>query len=510
MTLSLLLLLACSSTPAPSDGVPTDGGATDGGATDGGATDGGATDGGATSPAPGVLVLAGGGTEGEVGDASAWSARLYGALVEGGDVTGDGRVRVAVLSTAEETDWLPQYLAWLGADEAENLRVGSREQAQAADLSEYDAAFLKGGDQGEYYDLWNDTAVDQGLLDLHARGGGIGGTSAGAMSQSQWALAGGQDLVSDDVLADSHSPYLDDADGGSGVHDDFLGLLPGALVDTHFTERGRLGRLLGAMALARGQGAPDDLLGVGLEQQTGIVVRDGVVTVHGVGGVSLLRGGSFVREEGVPLRATDVTLQVLTEGAVFDVDSGDLVTRPDGAADVTPTAPGASEAAAWAVDGDLRTHEERCAWLAERDPLPFALRAGLQAPLLDGAVCLTGAHESDDRATVQEAALAALAAAPGATAFLVAWESSLERAVGAGDAVRFADNPEVDGDPRATIVLDGSAVQWTSASPLPSPYDLGDGSLRAVGLGPLTVHVLADSAGTGVTWDQAAREVQGW
>ncbi|MCK6505872.1 cyanophycinase [Myxococcota bacterium] len=488
MTLPLLLL-ACSSSPAPS--------------------------GGADPEAPGVLVLAGGGTEGEVGDASAWSARLYGALLEGGDVTGDGRVRVVVLSTAEETDWLPQYLVWLGADEAENLRVGSREQAQAADPSEYDAAFLKGGDQGEYYDLWNDTALEDGLLALHARGGGIGGTSAGAMSQSQWALAGGQDLVSDDVLADSHSPYLDDADGGSGVHDDFLGLLPGALVDTHFTERGRLGRLLGAMALAREQGAPDDLLGVGLEQQTGIVVRDGVVTVHGVGGVSLLRGGSFVREDGVPLRATDVTLQVLTEGGRFDLDrldldSGEGMTRPDGAVDVTPTAPGASEAAAWAVDGDLRTHEERCAFVAERDPRPFTLRAGQDAPLLDGAICLTGAHESDDRATVQEAALAALAAAPGAGAFLVAFESSLERAAADGDTVRFADNPEVDGAERATIVLDGSAVEWTSASPLPSPYDLGDGSLHAVGLGPLTVHVLADSAGTGVTWDQRARAVIGW
>lgn len=472
--------------------------------------DGGTTDGGGATGASGVLVLAGGGTEGEVGDGAAWSARLYGALLEGGDVTGDGQVRVAVLSTAEETDWLPQYLVWLGADEAENLRLSSREQAGEADLSGYDAAFLKGGDQGEYYDLWNDTAVEAGLLALHARGGGVGGTSAGAMAQSQWALAGGQDLVSDDVLADGHSPYLDDLDGGSGVHDDFLGLLPGALVDTHFTERGRLGRLLGLVALAREQGAPETLLGIGLEQQTGIVLRDGVATVHGVGGVSLLRGGRFVREAGAPLRATGVALEVLTEGGAFELAGGEVTTRPEGAVATTATAPGSSAAAAWAVDGDLRTDEERCAWVAERDPRPFTLRAGEEAPLLDGAICLTGAHGSDDRAAVQEAALAALALAPGSVAFLVATESSLERAADAGDTVRFAGNPAVEGDERATILLDGSGLAWSSASPLPSPYDLGDGSLRAAGLGPLTVHVLADSAGTGLTWDQQARAVRGW
>ena len=101
-----------------------------------------------------------------------------------------------------------------------------------------------------YYDLWNDTEVERAARAPWTAGGAVGGTSAGAMSLSEAALAE-VDPISADVMADSHTPYLDDTDGGSGVHADFIGLLSGALVDTHFTERGRLGRLLGALARDR-------------------------------------------------------------------------------------------------------------------------------------------------------------------------------------------------------------------------------------------------------------------
>ncbi|HNC96024.1 MAG TPA: hypothetical protein PKW90_07860, partial [Myxococcota bacterium] len=135
-------------------------------------------------PTPaGPVVLAGGGSEGDNGDPDSWSARLYKSLLEGGDVTGDGKLRVAVLSVEEEDDWLPRYWEELGADEAFNLQVATRADASdptlEAELADVDAAFLKGGDQGEYYDRWNDSELEAGLLALRERGGGLGGTSAG-------------------------------------------------------------------------------------------------------------------------------------------------------------------------------------------------------------------------------------------------------------------------------------------------------------------------------------------
>ena len=466
---------------------------------------------------PGIVVLAWGGSEGDQGDAESWSARLYGALMEGGDVTGDGLVRVVVLSTAAESDWLPSYLEWLGADEAFNLQVASRQDAEApglgARLAAVDAAFIKGGDQGEYYDLWNDTALELGLRALvEQRGGGIGGTSAGAMSQAGFALAGGQDLVALDVLEDACTPWLDDAsDGGSGVHDDFLGFVPGVVIDTHFTQRGRLGRLAGAMARALDEGAPAALLGIGVEQKTGLVIRAGQARVVGVGAVSFLQAtpaSELVRDCGRPLVFTELRLDRLTEGWVFALDAGLPEQAPVDAEAVAWAGPGTVNTGEWYAYGDLPEHEDRFGWVVERDPDAYALRQGADAPLLVDAVGVLDAHASEARAAGHEALFRALYEQVGATGFLVAAGSLLERPLDAPSQVLFADNDWIDSEPQAaTIVIASHAVEWRSLSPFPSTYDAGDGGLHAAGLSGLQVHILADSARLRLGYDAESRAV---
>ncbi|MBA2322331.1 MAG: cyanophycinase [Deltaproteobacteria bacterium] len=276
-----------------------------------------------TEPTMPVLLLCGGGTEGDVGDATSWSA-VYADLLRNGDVTGDGLVRVAVISEGEETDWVPAYFESLGADEAFNVLVDTRDAADAVVLDDVDAVFLKGGDQGAYYDLWNDTALETAIQSLYRQTlGGVGGTSAGAMSISALALAGGMDLVSADVLEDSHTPYLrDDSDGGTGVHDDFFALLDGeTLVDTHFSNRGRLARLAGTLAEAIDVYALAAPLGIGLDEQTCATVQGGVATVSGVGAVTFLRPGTeaAVRVPGDPLIWADLQLDRLVAGGTFDL-----------------------------------------------------------------------------------------------------------------------------------------------------------------------------------------------
>ncbi len=298
---------------------------------------------------PGVIVLAGGGSEGDEGDEDAWSARLYGELLSVGDVTGDDLVRVAVVSAHEESSWLPEYFEWLGADEAFNVEIGSplaaSDEALDDTFAHVDAVFFKGGDQGAYYDLWNDShfeSVVRAVVD--ERGGAVGGTSAGAMSLSAYALAGGLDLISLDVLEDACTSWLDDdSDGGSGIHDDFLGFVPGVLVDTHFTQRGRLGRLAGAMARAVEDNDLGTLLGVGIEQETGLVIREARAEVVGVGAVSFLQpstDGTLQRVCGRPLVYTDLRLDRLTDGWVFDLEAG----RAD-----ESSAPESAEAVSWDV-----------------------------------------------------------------------------------------------------------------------------------------------------------------
>ena len=468
-------------------------------------------------PGPGIVVLAGGGSEGELGEPASWSARLYAELLAGGDVTGDGLVRVAVLSTAEESDWLPGYFEWLGADEAFNLQLDSRDAADAASLAArlgaVDAAFIKGGDQGEYYDLWNDTALEAGLRALvHERGGGIGGTSAGAMSQAEHALAGGQDLIALDVLEDACTPWLDDAsDGGSSIHDDFLGFVFGVLVDTHFTQRGRLGRLAGAMARAIDDGAPAGLLGVGIEQQTGLVVRDGQARVIGVGAVSFLQAtaaSSLVRDCGHPLVFTDLRLDRLTDGWSFELEPGLVGEPPTDAVAVSWPGVGDANAGEWYAYGDLPQHEERFAWVVERAPAPYGLHPGDDPPMLLDAVAIVDAHDSDRRDVGHEALYRALYDHPGATGFLLAYGSLLARPDDAPAQVLFADNDEVGSHPQAsTIVVSSHEVDWKGLAPQSSPYDGGDGGLHAAALCGLRVHLLADSARLGVAFDAETRQL---
>jgi cyanophycinase len=462
--------------------------------------------------ATGVIVLAGGGSEAESGDAAGWSARLYGRLLDGGDVTGDGLVTVIVLSTEEETTWLPEYFVWLGADEARNLRVASRADADrgetAAELDLADAVFVKGGDQGLYYDLWDDSGVEDGLVALRARGGGVGGTSAGAMSMAGWALAGGMDLISRDVLEDAHTPFLDDAsDGGSGIHGDFLGFVPDAVIDTHVTERARIGRLAGTMAKVIEDEALPSVLGIGLEQRTGLVVRDGVAEVVGVGAVVFLRptgGGHLVRAPGRPLVFTDLVLDRLTDGWAFDLARSEVVPGPD-AQPVTVDAPSAPPAG-WAVYGDLVEDAERFETVAARDPEPYALRDGSKPPLLEGAVGFTDAHYEDWRAVVEETAFRALYDRGGHTAVMIGYGGSCSAEDG---VIACEDNPYVDDEPSLSALFVATrSAEWRGLSPEPSTYDVGAGSLRAAAISGARLSILGESARNGLYWNGAEATVE--
>ncbi len=436
-------------------------------------------------PGPdGTLVLAGGGAEGELGDEEAWSARAYAALLDGGDVTGDGEVRVAVVSVLDETEWLPDYLRSLGADDAVNLRLRDRGDAETEDLDGFDAVFVKGGDQGAYYDAWRDTAFARAVVALHRRGGGVGGTSAGAMSMAGVALAGGQDLVSADVLEDACTRWLDDAsDGGSGLHDDFLGLVPGVVVDTHVTVRGRLGRMVGALARAVDDGLPARGI-LGIDERTALVVHDGVGTVVGAGAVKWVRPGPSapVRRCGAPLRWTDLALDALVDGWALDLATGEVLPGP-GARDAPPAPPADNAPGAWSVDGGRPADEERFGWVVTRGRDPYDTRPGRAGLVQRDAIGVLDAHDTERRGPAEEALLAALADHPGATGFVLGDGGGLAR--DGADRVRATGR-------LAALVVDAGAPTARDTSPEPATVDPG---LRAAGLAGLRLHVLADGAG---------------
>jgi cyanophycinase len=473
--------------------------------------------------AVGTIMLAGGGPEGNIGHTGSWSYPLYKGLVDNGDIDHDGRVTVAILSTSKETEWLPHYFEWLGADAAFNVRVNNAKDANDPAIVDVvataDVIFIKGGDQGRYYDEWNGTLLEQRIRGVIDAGGAIGGTSAGAMSLAQYCLCGSMDLVSLDVLEDATTHRLDDKQGGSGIHADFLGVVPGVFVDTHYTTRARLGRLLGVHGkTVQDYGLPT-LLSIGIEERTGLLIHGSVARVMGVGSVDFVQQSAdsvLRRDPGRPLVYTDLRDDILTDGGDYDLAARapDLAHLPRGSVAVHYPGDGPDNAGALAIKGDAAQAEAAfSAWPAV-SPAPYALEPGTLQPqilrslgLVDAQDAQTDANGVYLRGDDQAAILRALYDAPSYSAFLVPRSSQLTRRANSANAIHFDHRTLAKEAEAATIVIDCKLCTSASLSRTVANEDAGDGSLHSAGFVNMRVHVLAESEARGITYDSRTHAV---
>ncbi len=122
------------------------------------------------------------------------------------------------------------------------------------------AVWLDGGDQTRLAKAYHGTAVEKELRRLLAQGGVIGGTSAGASIMSDVMIAGGERQV--------HV--------GEG-----FGLLPNVVIDQHFQNRKRQKRLLRVLA------SHPKCLGLGIDEETAVVVKGHTFTVLGKANVTV-------------------------------------------------------------------------------------------------------------------------------------------------------------------------------------------------------------------------------
>lgn len=184
---------------------------------------------------------------------------------------------------------------------AEALEDGFVRKVRAAQ-----AVFFAGGDQLRTTSQIGDSPGFTCMRERYAEGATIAGTAAGAAVMAETMLVGGPDDQSHEISA---------LVMGAG-----LGFISGVIVDTHFAERGRLGRLLGAVAQN-----PKNL-GLGIDEDTAVVVRNGTeLRVVGSGGVYVLDGTgitysslSEARPEGVAT-ILDARVHVLADGDCYDL-----------------------------------------------------------------------------------------------------------------------------------------------------------------------------------------------
>ena len=238
-------------------------------------------------------------------------------------LAGGAEARIAVVPTAsslgpEVVEVYEALFRKLGARSVIAARPETRSEAEDPEvvglLDDVTGIFMTGGNQLKLSAIVNGTAFGDAIRAAHQRGVVVGGTSAGASIQSSHMVAFGPGGT---------TPKQRMTQLASG-----LGLIRDVVVDQHFGQRNRYGRLL--MLVAQSPG----LLGIGVDEDTGAVIthEDGheVLRVVGRGVVTVFDGRAAVSNahearRTAPLLASGVVLHVLPAGAAFDLTDRVLV-----------------------------------------------------------------------------------------------------------------------------------------------------------------------------------------
>jgi cyanophycinase len=198
----------------------------------------------------------------------------------------------------------------------EVLDIKTREEANSLvfieRLKNADAVLFTGGDQLRLSTIFGGTAFHHLLLEKYTNENFIiAGTSAGAAASSNNMIYQGS---SNGALLKGEVKIT----GG-------LGFINNVIIDTHFVQRGRIGRLLYACA------SNPVNLGIGLGEDTGLLITDGN-RMEAIGsGLILLVDGSHMRDTnissvpmGSPVSIENLVVHVMASGDYFDLRSKKL------------------------------------------------------------------------------------------------------------------------------------------------------------------------------------------
>jgi cyanophycinase len=238
-------------------------------------------------------------------------------------LAGGSDARIAVLATAssfgmEAGERYREVFTELGAAEVTPLNAVTRMQANDEHIAQIvrgsTGIFLTGGNQLRLSSMIGGTRLADAILTRFRDGAVVAGTSAGASAVSSHMIAFG---------ASGATPKHRMAQIAAG-----LGLLPGVIVDQHFQQRNRLGRLLSLIA------QNPSLLGLGVDEDTaGVVGPDQVMEVIGRGSITVVDGAASETDAWEirghrPLMISGVVLHSLPAGYRFDLRRRMRVTAP--------------------------------------------------------------------------------------------------------------------------------------------------------------------------------------
>lgn len=261
----------------------------------------------------GILIPIGGNEDKGIGQNEKYTLEFIdkGILATVVQESGGKDARIVVITTASS---IPKEVGEnyfdaftkLGCQHISIIDIREREQSELPEtlklIEEANCLMFSGGDQSKIVDKIGGTTLHQIISrKLQEEVFVLAGTSAGAMCMSTEMISGG------------HST---EALFKGGVHmRDGMGFLPEVIIDTHFIQRGRFGRLSEAV------GKFPKLLGLGLAEDTGLIIRNGKdCEVIGSGMVivfdpsQLTHNNIDILKEGLPVSITNLIVNVLAHG----------------------------------------------------------------------------------------------------------------------------------------------------------------------------------------------------
>lgn len=209
----------------------------------------------------------------------------------------------------------------LGCKNVDVLDIRSKEDSETEHaitlVKNANCVMFSGGNQSKITDKIGGTTIHKILSDRYLNEDGfvIAGTSAGAMAMANEMIAGGS--ATESFIKGAVKMYKG------------LGLIPELVIDTHFIRRGRFGRQSEAIAKF------PHLLGIGLAEDTGMIIKNGNdCTVIGSGMVIIFDGSKLthnnekVLEEGTPMTIANLTIHVLSNGDQYDIKNRKVTVLP--------------------------------------------------------------------------------------------------------------------------------------------------------------------------------------
>jgi cyanophycinase len=239
--------------------------------------------------------------------------------------SGGKEANIVVVPTASSipVEVADNYLKAFDMLGCQNVRVLDIRKREHSDIKDYirhveqaDCIMFSGGDQSRIVKFIGETTMHHILSERYQHENFvIAGTSAGAMAMSATMIAGG---------SSTESLFK-----GAVKMREGMGFVPELVIDTHFIRRGRFGRLAEAMARY------PHLLGLGLAEDTGIIIRHGNhFRVIGSGMVILFdpsklsHNSHTMLPEGTPISMSNLVVHILANNDAFTISNRSIEISP--------------------------------------------------------------------------------------------------------------------------------------------------------------------------------------